>query len=286
MKNIILLLPLFLCSALLRAQPPAPPTIVHEGPATVVAGQPLRIVARVSSTDPLKEVKIHVAQSGGAAPVELPLRSAGAGVYSLQLNPQQFSGVDEFRYYLDAKTEPGAFTETNWMTVKVIGGGTEALAGTQKSSWQKPTLIVGGAAVAIGAGVALAGGSGGGGDGDGEGVDPADNVLVRTASDQVDESGVILPRARVVEAGDLSGRTIRRVRIQLQFDAVDGGEEDYEIIYNGATVLSGRTGGNISEQVDVLGSDDTQVLIQVTDSVAVDGNQAFRWDATVTFFLE
>jgi len=286
-NNIPLLLScLIVGTSLLHAQPPARPTIAHEAPASVVAGQPLRIVARVSSSDPLKEVNIHIAQSGGAAPALLPLRPAGAGVYSLQVNPKQFVGVEEFRYYLDARTVQGAFTETNWKTVQVIGSASVA-SGSQESSWKKPALVIGGAAVAIGAGVAIAGG-GGSGDSSGEGgVDPADNIIVRTTSDQANGSAILLPRARIVDiGGDLAGRSITRVRVQLQFNAIDGGEETYEVSYNGSTVLTGRTGGSTSEQVDVVGTADTQVVIQVTDSVAVDGNQAFRWDATVTYFLE
>jgi hypothetical protein len=265
------LFPLLL-SPFLQAQPPARPVIAHEAPASVVSGQPLRVVARVSSPDQIKEVNLYLAQSAGVAPVKLPLRAAGAGVYSVQINPEQFAGVPSFRYYLDARSEPGAFTETNWMTVQVIGSG-------------------GSAVVAVGAGVAVAGGGGGGGGNDnndgGTPTDPADQILVRTASDQVNEAGLLLPQADVVDvAPDLAGRSIKRVRIQLTFNALDGGEEEYQIIYNGATVISGRTAAPVSEQVDVVGSADTQVLMRVVDSVPVDGKQAYRWDLTVTYFLE
>jgi hypothetical protein len=205
------------------------------------------------------------------------------------VNPQQFSGVNEFRYYLDARTTPGAFTETNWMTVQVIGS-SEGPLGQKESSWKKPALVIGGAVVVVGAGAAIAGGGGGGGEGDSSGagdVDPADNILVRTTSDQASAAGLLLPRVTIIDVGgDLAGRSISRIRVQLQFDAVDGGEETYEVSYNGAIVLTGRTAGSSSEQVDVVGTADTQVLIRVTDSIAVDGNQAFRLDATVTYFLE
>lgn len=279
-----------LLSPFLQAQPPARPIIAHEAPASVVSGQPLRVVARVSSPDSIKEVNLYLAQTAGAAPVKLPLRSAGAGVYSVQINPEQFAGVPSFRYYLDARSEPGAFTETNWMTVQVIGAGSSAM-GPAPSDWKRPVLIGAGVVVAVGAGVALAGSGGGGGGGDSGGggtpTDPADQILVRTASDQVNEAGLLLPQADIVDvASDLAGRSIKRVRIQLTFNPLDGGEEEYQIIYNGATVITGRTAAPVSEQVDVVGSADTQVLMRVVDSVAVEGKRAYRWDMTVTYFLE
>ncbi len=280
---------LFLSALSAFAQVPKSPVIAHEAPASVVAGQPLRIVARVSSEDPVKEVNLYLAQSGGAAPAKLPLQSAGAGVYSAQVPSAQFVGVENFRYYLDARTVPGAVTETNWMTVQVIGKNTTT-GSSKESSWKRPVLIGVGAVVAVGAGVAIAG-SGGGGDGDGGGSggdsDPADNVLVRTASDQANENSVLLPRYQIVDvAGDLAGRSITRVRIQLEFNDLDGGLDEYEVKYNGATVISGSTGGSISKQVDVVGAADTQVVIGVVNSEAVDGTQTFSWNATVTFFVE
>ena len=41
------------------------PEIAHEGPSSVVSGQPMRIVARVRSTGALQSVTLHLAQSGG-----------------------------------------------------------------------------------------------------------------------------------------------------------------------------------------------------------------------------
>lgn len=278
----------FIANHALRAQPPARPVIAHEAPASVVAGQPLRIVARVSSPDPISEVSMYLAQSGGAAPVKLLLRAAGAGVYSVQVNPEQFIGVTSFRYYLDARTEPGAFTETNWMTVQVIGSG-GSTASQQPSNWKRPVLIGAGVVVAVGAGVAIASGGGGGGDDNSGGspTDPADKIIVRSVSDQVNEGGLLLPQVDTVDiAPDLLGRRISRVRIQVTFNALDGGEEEFQVNYNGATVLSGRTGTLVSDQVDVLGSADSKVFMRVVDSVPVEGKNTYRWDMTVTYFLD
>ena len=274
----------------LWAQIPQRPVISHEPPVSVVAGQPLRIVARVSSTDPIADVHLYLAQSDGAAPTTFTMRSAGAGVYSIQIPPGQFAKTPTFRYYIDAKTQRGAVSETNWMTVQVIGQNA-IVAENSGSDWKRPALIGAGALVAVGAGVAIAGGGGGDGGDDTSGenpeVDPADQVLVRTASDQEDSPDLLLPQTRVVDvAGDLAGRTITRVRIQLDFDAVDGGEEEYQVSYDGSVVINGRTSGSISEQVDVLGSADTQVVVAVTDSVPVNGLQAYSWIVTVTYFVE
>jgi hypothetical protein len=216
------------------------------------------------------------------------MRSAGAGVYSTQVRPELFAGVDDFRYYLDARTEAGALSETNWMTVQVIGR--SATEREKKSNWKRPALIGAGAVVAVGAGVAIAGGgSGGGGGGEDAGTptDPADQVIVRTASEQVNEASAGFPRVMVVDAeGNLAGRSIRRVRVRLEFDGLDGGEEEYDVRYNGATIISGRTGTSAVEQVDVVGAADTQVVFRVLSSVPVDGTQTYRWNAIVTYFVE
>lgn len=266
---------------------PARPMVSHEPPASVVSGQPLRIVARVSSEDPLAEVNMHLAQSGGIAPVKLPMKSAGAGVYSIQVRPELFDGVDSFRYYIDARTETGAITESNWMTVRVIGD--REAEGEKRSGWKRPALIGAGAVVAVGAGVAITGSGSGSGEGDPgtDPTDPADQVIIRTASDQVNETSVSFPRVTVLDVGgDLAGRRIRRVRVRLEFNGEDGGEEEFEARYNGATILSGRTGTSVVEQVDVVGAADTQVVIRVLSSVPVDGTNTFRWTATATFFVE
>jgi hypothetical protein len=87
-------------------------------------------------------------------------------------------------------------------------------------------------------------------------------------------------------AGELSGRSIRRVRVRLEFDSLDGGAETYEIRYNGATILSGSASAPKVEQVDVLGSADTVVIILVLTSAPVGGVSAYSWNTTVTYFLD
>lgn len=269
------------------------PAISHEPPASVVAGQALRLVARVGGDRKVESVTLHLAQSGGAAPVAVPMRPAGAGVYSARIDPELFSDAASFRYYLEAEARGGVRTESDWSTVKVIGRDT-AGGPPAKPGWKRPALIGAGAAVAVGAGVAIAGGGGGGGGNEGDGggggggaVDPADQVVVRTASDDVDTPNPALPKVTSVDvSGDLGGRSVNRVRVRLEFDGVDGGEEAYEASYNGSTILSGTAGGGVTEQVDVVGAADTQVLVRVTASNPVDGTTTYRWNATVTFFLE
>jgi len=286
MKKISFLCLCGLAALTLRAQPPRP-VIAHEPPGSVVGGEALRLVARVSSADPLDHVTVHVAQTGGAAPVQRPMRSAGAGVYTVQIPPELFDGADTFRYYIEARTEAGAFAETNWMTVRVIRSAPRADT-ARESDWRRPALIGAGAVAAVGAGVILADSGSGSGNGDSsDPSDPADQLIVRTASDQVNSPNVALPRTQVVDvAGDLAGRGIRRVRVRLDFDAVNGGSDTYEVRYNNATVLSGSTATRTVEQVDVVGGAGTQVLIQVNNSTPVDGLQAFSWSATITYFVE
>lgn len=273
----------------LRAQPTRP-VIAHEPPASVVAGQPLRVVARVNANEPLKEVSLMVAQTGGAAPVVRPMKPAGAGVFVGQIEPEFFASLEEFRYYMVARGQSGAFTETNWSTVRVIGGSARAPQG--EDGWQRPVLIGAGAAVAVGAGVALADSGGGGGGSSDAGaddsdVDPADQVIVRTATDRVNEASPLLPKGTFVDASDeLAGRTIDRVRVRIEFDGIDGGVEEFEVKYNGSVVVSGATGGTLTRQVDVVGSSSTLVEILVQTSEAVDGFSAYSWTATVTFFVQ
>jgi hypothetical protein len=177
------------------------------------------------------------------------------------------------------------------MTVRVIGQAATA-SGDEQPAWVKPALVGGGAALAVGAGVALAGGGGGGGDNSGSDTggsdgNPADRTIVRSRTDDVDTPSPGLPKTLVVDVADeLAGRTIDRVRIRLEFDAVDGGAEQVEVSYNGSIVLADTVETTFTDQVDVLGAADSQVLIRVVDSTPVAGTSSYRWTATVSFFLD
>ncbi len=270
----------------LRAQSAPPrPVLQHEAPASVTAGSPLKLIARVGHAGEIAAVTLHLAQSGGSAPVDLPMRPAGAGVFVVTVPPSLFAATESFRYYIEARAASGVRAETHWATVRVIGGKSMAAG---EGGWKKPLLIGAGAAAAVGAGIALSGGGGGGGDEvPANPTDPADNLIVRTATDSVNSATPALPRINTVDAAaELGGRTLTRVRIRLEFDGVDGGAETYEVSYNGATVLSGSAGGLKTEQVDVLGAADTQVLIRVLSSVPVNGISSYSWNATVTYFLQ
>lgn len=276
----------FLCLTLLPAWA-ARPVIAHEAPESVPAGQPLRLIARVSSPEALRSVSIHITRSGSTAPVTLPMRSTGAGIYTVTLDPPLFSGSTSFRYYLDAHTVSGEWTETNWFTVQVVGGGTQETASGRRS-WRRPALIAAGTAAAVGIGVAVA--DSGGGSGGGEEpppIDPADQLVVRTLSDNVNAPFVNLPVEQSVNIdGELAGRTIRRVRIRLEFDPVDLGAETFAVVYNGRVVISG-TAEEVAQtqQVDVAGGGGSTVTVRVLNSVKDDETFTWRWNATVTYFL-
>lgn len=279
---------LFFC--LLGAFPlsAARPVIAHEPPERVPAGQPVRLLARVSSAEPLRRVTLHVTQSGTTAPISLPMRQAGTGIYTVTLDPPLFSGGSSFRYYLDAHTASGEFAETNWHTVQVVGGGEGAAGGESEWRWRKPVLIGAGAAAAVGIGIAASGGGGGGGGGgDPAPGDPADQLVVRTLSDSVRSDTVNLPVDRSVNiAGELAGRRIRRVRVRLEFDPVDGAEETYAVVYNGKEVIrQSALGAPRTDQVDVVGAADSTVTVRVLNSVPGLEGHAWQWNATVTYFL-
>jgi hypothetical protein len=263
------------------------PVIAHDAPPSVAAGQRLRLIARVSAASRLDRVTLHLAQSGGVAPVTLPMEPSGGGIYSVNINPSLFSGISSFRYYIEAHTVDGDWAETDWMTVRVIGTVEED---DGRRNWIRPTLIGLGAAGGIGAAIVLSDSGGGGSGGEAElppGVDPADQIIVRTASDTYEGPVGPAPRETVVDVADeLRGRRINRIRVRLQFDPVDEGEEIYEIRYNDRLVFRGNASGSPrTDQVDFVGAADSRVFIRVVSSQSVDGVFAYRWNATVTYFL-
>lgn len=262
------------------------PVIAHDPPPSVAAGQQLRLIARVSAAGELERVTLHLAQSGGVAPVTLPMEASGGGIFSASINPSLFSGISSFRYYLEAHTVDGDWVETDWMTVRVIG---TVVEGQQERGWLRPTLVGLGVAGGVGAAIILSDSDSGGGGGEDlpPGVDPADQILVRTASDSVNAPGGAAPRERTVDvAEELRGRQINRVRIRLEFDPLDGGPETYQILYNNRVVFSGSASNTpLTDQVDVAGTADSRVIIRVLSSEMVDGLFAYRWNATVTYFL-
>lgn len=264
------------------------PVIAHDSPPSVAAGQQLRLLSRVSASSPMDRVTLHLAQSGGVAPVTLPMEPSGGGIYSVTVNPSLFSGTSSFRYYIEAHAENGEWSETEWMTVRVIGEMEEEGRGGR--NWVRPALIGLGVAGGVGAAIILSDSGGGGNGGDGDlpaGVDPADQLVVRTASDSANGPGAAAPRQTTVDVADeLRGRKINRVRIRIEFDPVDNGDESYEVLYNNRVVFSGfAVNSPRADQVDVVGAADTQVVIRVISSQAVDGVFAYRWNATVTYFL-
>ena len=273
---------------ILSAAPGQRPVIAHDPPPSVAAGQRLRLIARVSASAPLERVTLHLAQSGGVAPVVVPMEPSGGGIYSAAINPSLFSGASSFRYYIEAHTVDGNWAETDWMTVRVIG--TVEEGGTDRN-WVRPALVGLGVAGGVGAAIVLSdsGSSGGGGGGEDlpPGVDPADQIIVRTLSDSFSGASGAAPRERSVDVADeLQGRRINRVRIRIEFDPLDGGEEIYEVVYNARTVLSALArNAPRTDQVDVAGAADSRVVVRVLSSEAVNNTFAYRWNATVTFFL-
>lgn len=260
------------------------PVIAHDPPPSVAAGQRLRLIARVSAPVSLERVTLHLAQSGGVAPVMLPMEASGGGIYSVAVNPSLFSGMSSFRYYIEAHTEEGDWAETEWMTVRVIGRVEDSAS---DRNWVRPALVGVGVAGGIGAAIVLSDRDSGSADELPPGVDPADQILVRTLSDSFNGNAGAAPRERSVDVeDDLQGRRISRVRIRIEFDPVDGGMETYQILYNNRVVFSGAASDSPkTNQVDVAGAADSRVTVRVVSSESVNGQFAYRWNATVTYFL-
>lgn len=273
----------------------AQPRIAHDPPASVASHQSLKIVAKVTAPgETISKVTLHIAQSSGVAPADIAMQSAGAGIYYGTISVRQFAGASSFKYYIDAHTASGEWSETPWATVKVIGGSAAASTRSgEESNISRPLIIIGGGAAAVAAAIALSD-SGGGGGGDNEAPDDtnpgdvADQVIVRSSSDSVNSPTPSLPDTTIIDAGaELAGRTINRVRIRLEFDGVDDAEDAYEVAYAGSTVFSGATGTTRTQQVDVVGTDDTTVEIRILTSLpGENGNSQYSWNATVTYFLE
>ncbi|MCC5850831.1 MAG: hypothetical protein JJU29_22305 [Verrucomicrobia bacterium] len=154
---------LFLCLAPFSPLLANRPVIAHEGPPSVAAGQPLRLIARVSAGEPIESVNLHLTQSAGSAPVSQPMNPVSSGIYSITVNPNLFSGTSSFRYYIDAHTASGQWAETNWVTVRVVG--TDVREEESGGGWKRPVMIGAGAVAVVGGGIAIANSGGGGGGG-------------------------------------------------------------------------------------------------------------------------
>gem|GEM_PF-1362688 len=292
-RSIFLLVLALHCLGVSGQNPVVRPVISHDPPRTVVQGTSLRVMAEVKSQRPIQDVKLFLAQSGGAEPVQLPMRSAGSGVYTVQVGSGYFTGLTSFRYYITARDDRGAWSETNWNSVQVVASSVKPRS--ENPEWVRPVVIGAGAVAAIGVGVALAdsGGGGGGGSnggdsgGGGGSGDPADQVIVRSASDTVETATPTLPDVTEITAGgELGGRTINRVRIRLEFSAVDTGAEQVQVLYNGSTILTRTISDQSTDQVDVVGGSDSTVTIQVTASTPDGGQNRYQWSATVTYFVD
>lgn len=139
-----------------------PPRITHEPVKAGVKGQPVYIRATVlDDKGPAKEVNLYCSVSSDSAPFKVSMRASGAGSFigtipdSLVVNSTQVS------YYIEAVDALDQSSETPWYSVKFTNaepGGQIQPANERKetSTWRKPLMIAGGAALAVGAGFAVA----------------------------------------------------------------------------------------------------------------------------------
>lgn len=209
MKCLWLVLSVMLMAGVAQAQSMA---IAHDAIPFAVRGQPLTLKAKVTGAETPESVTLYYALFRDAAPFRVPMKATGLGYYVGTIDDGVVAGVDSFSYYIEAQDKNGAIVETPWYDVPfrraenkpaaavggampmptpagpaapapVIAAPVEKRAVAEESSWKKPALIAGGAALVLGGAYAISqsggggsdGGDSGGGDDNGGGdLDPAD----------------------------------------------------------------------------------------------------------------
>jgi hypothetical protein len=154
-----------------------PPAILHDPVAVALRGQPLSVRAVVTDdSGAVKSVTLFYAVSKDMVPARLPMRDSGGGSYLGSVPATLLQGLGVISYYIEAMDEAGAASETPWYAVNIqppLAAPAPAVAGaasppegaTNRWSWKKRALVLGGTAAVVGGGaVALSqgGGSSGG----------------------------------------------------------------------------------------------------------------------------
>ena len=145
-----------------------PPSIDHTPIAIAVHGQSIVVRAKVASVaHRVKTVTLFYTASRDAAPFRIPMQNSGAAAYTGAIPAELFAGLSRLFYYIEARDDLDAATETPWYTVevKVLDAQAQAAAAASptngppekgRSRWLMPTLVAGGALLAGGAVTALA----------------------------------------------------------------------------------------------------------------------------------
>lgn len=162
------------------AKPIEAPNITHDPVGVALRGQPITVLAQISSAAPIKTVTLHYTLSKDASPFKLTMQPAGPAIFTGTIPATLLGNAAQVAYYIAATDARDVATETPWYTVQIKGTGDAlpapvaittpapalAAAGGEGHAWGTTALIAGGAAAVVGAGIYFAG-RGGGSDGGG-----------------------------------------------------------------------------------------------------------------------
>ena len=300
MKNFVSALALLLGTLSLPVVAAAP-VISHQPAKMAPRAQPLSVIARVTSPDsPVSTATLHFSQSADASPVDLPMKQTAPGTFLGTIPANYLAGKGTVRYYIEAANEAGDWSETPWHTVSVQDPGestpkpSKGSSDSETASWVWPTVIIGGGALAVAGAIALADSGGGGGgsdnggtDGGGDG-DISDRLVVRSASGESNSDMISLPDDTIIDgAASFGGRKISNIRVDLDYDPVDGAAEEFQVLYRGSPVLSTGKVEEAGSRTITLSGTDTEVTFRVLTSLPGPADTyQWNWNGTVTYILE
>jgi hypothetical protein len=166
------------------ATPVEAPHIAHDPVGVALRGQPITVLAQISSAAPIKAVTLHYTLSKDASPFKLAMQSAGPAIFTGTIPATLLGNADKVSYYIEATDARDAAAETPWYMVQIKGTGDAlpapaaittpapamgASADTNQTSYVGAALIAGGALAVVGVGLYVAS-RGGGGSSDGGAV--------------------------------------------------------------------------------------------------------------------
>ena len=167
------------------AKPVEAPHIAHDPVGVALRGQPITVLAQISSASPIKSVLLHYTLSKDASPFKLAMQSAGPAIFTGTIPATLLGNAAHVSYYVEAIDARDAAAETPWYVVQIKGTG-DALApptaittpapaigspaDTNHSSYVGAALIAGGALAVVGAGLYVASRGGSSNDGGGGAV--------------------------------------------------------------------------------------------------------------------
>ena len=157
------------------AKPVDAPHIAHDPVGVALRGQPITVLAQISSAAPIKAVTLHYTLSKDASPFKLAMQSAGPAIFTGTIPATLLGNAAQVSYYIEATDARDAAAETPWYMVQIKGAGDAlpapaaittpapamgAAADSNHTSYVGAALIAGGALAVVGAGLYVASRSG------------------------------------------------------------------------------------------------------------------------------